>query len=151
MSPDTVNSLIRQASEGIQSLTCGISSGIPTPQRRVSETALLQSPVGGYSPRVESQLPQPSGRVDSTTAVLRTMQPSNIITSPGAVQPPMIEPTPVSNSYATPPGLLGVDQSQYLPGQQTRANKVCEFLVLSHLSNRVATKFQSSWYPCSAV
>ncbi|TPP56218.1 CLAP1 [Fasciola gigantica] len=123
MSPETVNSLIRQASEGIQSLTCGISSGIPTPQRRVSETGLMRSPMG-YSPRADSQLSQPAGRVEPTNAVLRTMQPSNIISSPGPIQSTVLEPTPVANSYATPPVPLSDDPSQYNPAQQTRSNKL---------------------------
>ncbi|THD25638.1 CLIP-associating protein 1 [Fasciola hepatica] len=123
MSPETVNSLIRQASEGIQSLTCGISSGIPTPQRRVSETGLMRSPMG-YSPRADSQLSQPAGRVEPTNAVLRTMQPSNIISSPGPIQSTMLEPAPVANSYATPPVPLSDDPSQYNPAQQTRSNKL---------------------------
>ncbi|VDP82846.1 unnamed protein product [Echinostoma caproni] len=98
LSPEAVNNLIRQTSEGIQSLTCGISSGIPTPQRRVSESAVMHSPAT-YSPRIDSQLSQPVGRTESPAAVLRTMQPSNIISSPGSIQSPLLEPSPVTNSH----------------------------------------------------
>ncbi|CAL8096213.1 unnamed protein product [Calicophoron daubneyi] len=111
-SPD---SMVRQVTEGIQSLTTGIPSpGSMAYQRRTSAGPILNSTLQYRSPAMTN------GTNGAPDGVLRTVQPNNLINQSPIQQSPEIVPSPMVNNYAAPPMPLG-DRSQQQ--QSGRVNK----------------------------
>ncbi|TGZ57795.1 hypothetical protein CRM22_009853 [Opisthorchis felineus] len=107
LSPETMNNMIRQTTEGLQSLTVGMQAPTAGTPRRVStgsvpNTAHQYDSYLSYNP---AQAAATNGMSEISSGVLRTMQPSNI-PNPSSMSPGII-PSPVSHSYAAPPVPLG--------------------------------------------
>ncbi|VDO81413.1 unnamed protein product, partial [Schistosoma margrebowiei] len=95
VSPESMNRIIRETTDGLQSLSVGASGGgIPTsaitsPTRRVSADPSFTANDYTYA-------------TNGNTGVLRTVQPNNFLNSqPTSLQPPNIIPSNVNQSYAS--------------------------------------------------
>ncbi|KAF5395165.1 CLIP-associating protein 1 [Paragonimus heterotremus] len=98
LSPETMQNMIRQTTEGLQSLTTGIPAPGSAAQRRISADNVMTNPSNG-----RLGLSHVNGTNDVSSAVLRTVQPNNFNQSPSlSHQSSAIAPSSVSNSYAAP-------------------------------------------------
>ncbi|OON20032.1 HEAT repeat protein, partial [Opisthorchis viverrini] len=107
LSPETMNNMIRQTTEGLQSLTVGMQAPTAGTPRRVSTGSVPNAAhqYDSYLSYDPAQTAATNGMGEISGGVLRTMQPSNI-PNPSFISPGIV-PSPVSHSYAAPPVPLG--------------------------------------------
>ncbi|GAA28694.2 CLIP-associating protein 1, partial [Clonorchis sinensis] len=146
LSPETMNNMIRQTTEGLQSLTVGMQAPTAGTPRRVSTGSVPNAAhqYDSYLSYDPAQTAATNGMSEISGGVLRTMQPSNI-PNPSSMSPGII-PSPVSHSYAAPPvplgdsptsarfdnrplGTMGFDQGDEMPPEDIMSE------ILQELSN----------------
>nr|CAH8855987.1 unnamed protein product [Trichobilharzia regenti] len=99
ISPESMNRLIRETTDGLHSLSIGMPTSIASPIRRASAGSGCTSPLQ-YGTRVDHT--QDLAHVtNGNNGVLRTMQPNNYLNSaPTSLQTPSIVPSNVNQCYA---------------------------------------------------
>ncbi|CAH8581959.1 unnamed protein product [Schistosoma bovis] len=117
VSPESMNRIIRETTDGLQSLSVGASGGgIPTsaitsPTRRVSADPSFTTNDYTYA-------------TNGNTGVLRTVQPNNFLNSqPTSLQPPNIIPSNVNQCYASSQGTTASNDPTLQSTYGLRTNK----------------------------
>ncbi|CAH8564318.1 unnamed protein product [Heterobilharzia americana] len=120
ISPESMNRMIRETADGLQSLSIGIPTSVTSPARRASASPGYTSPLQ-YGARVE-HMHDFAHTTNGNTGVLRTMQPNNFLNSPPtAQQTPYIVPSNVNQCYTSLP--VAPNDPSLQPTYGLRTNK----------------------------
>lgn len=122
VSPESMNRIIRETTDGLQSLSVGASGGgIPT--------SAITSPTSRGSADPSFTTNDYTYATNGNTGVLRTVQPNNFLNSqPTSLQPPNIIPSNVNQCYASSQGTTASNDPTLQSTYGLRTNKVSDYL-----------------------